>query len=161
MTGSLMRRSDKEIVDRTALDKILDEAKVLHLGLIDGDRPYVVPLNFAREDDIIWFHCAATGHKLDCLRANPAVCVEVDRLLHMTSGASACNSWTSHYESVIAYGTARVVDDEPARLRGLTAIMRKYSGRDDWEFSPAKLVNTAVVRIDLDSVVGKRSPATA
>ena len=38
------------------------------------------------------------------------------------------------------------------------AIMRKYWGRDDWELS-AKLATTAAVRIDLEAVVGKRSPA--
>jgi uncharacterized protein len=161
MAGAAMRRSDKEIVDRAEIDRIFDEATVLRLGLVDGDRPYVVPLNFAHEGDTIWLHCAGTGHKLDCLSANPAVCVEVDRLLRITTGTAACGNWTSHYESVIGHGKGKVVDDEPSRLRGLRAIMRKYSGRDDWEFNPTTLKKTVVVRIDLDSVIGKRSPAAS
>ena len=48
-----MRRADKEITDPDELHRILDEAPVLHLGLIDAGRPYVVPLNFAREDDTL------------------------------------------------------------------------------------------------------------
>ena len=46
-----MRRADKEIVDREELHRILDEAMVMRLGMLDGERPYVVPLNFAREGD--------------------------------------------------------------------------------------------------------------
>ena len=63
-----MRRADKEIVDREELHRILDEAMAMRLGLLDGGRPYVVPLNFAREGDDLSFHAAKAGHKLDCLR---------------------------------------------------------------------------------------------
>ena len=159
MADKGMRRGDKEIVDREELHRILDEAMVIRLGMLDGERPYVVPLNFAREGDDLWFHAATSGRKLDCLRAAPAVCVEADRFLRLHTGPSACDDWTSHYESVIGFGTAEIVEDAATKLRGLRAIMRKYSGRDDWDFSGASVKGTAVVRIRLDSLTGKRSPA--
>ena len=155
-----MRRADKEITDAGELHRILDEAPVLHLGLVDdAGHPYVVPLNFAREGDQLWLHCAAEGRKLDCLRSRPDVCIEVERLLEVTKGPSACGDWTSHYESVIGFGTAVVVDDEEHRLRGLRAVMGKYSGREDWRFSAETLAKTVIVRVDLDLLTGKRSPA--
>ena len=40
-----------------------------------------MPLNFAREGEALYLHCAAEGRKLRCLRAQPEVCVEVERLL--------------------------------------------------------------------------------
>jgi hypothetical protein len=156
-----MRRRDKEITDRRELERIVDEAQVMRLGLVDDGRPYVVPVNFAREGDDVWFHCAAAGRKLDCLRAAPDVCVEVDRLLTVVSGPSACDDWTSRYESAIGFGRAEIVDDAAAKRRGLQAIMRKYSGREDWEFGDADLRKTAVVRIRLSELTGKRSPAQA
>jgi len=154
-----MCRADKEIVAREELHRILDEAMVMRLGMLDGERPYVVPLNFAREGDELWFHAAKAGRKLDCLRAAPAVCVEADRFLTLHTGPSACDDWTSHYESVIGFGTAEIVEDTATKLRVLRAIMRKYSGRDDWEFADASVKGTVVVRIRLDSLTGKRSPA--
>lgn len=157
--SATMRRNDKLIGDRAELDRILNEAKVVRLGLVDGDRPYVVPLNFAHEGDVLWFHCAATGHKLDCLRANPAVCIEADRFIALKVGPSACGTWTSHYESVIGFGSGKIVDDDAEKRAGLTAIMRKYSGRDDWEFDAATFKKTVVVRVTLESLTGKRSPA--
>jgi len=154
-----MRRGDKEIADREELHRILDEAMVMRLGMLDGERPYVVPLNFAREGDELWFHAAKAGRKLDCLRAASAVCVEADRFLRLHTGPNACDDWTSHYESVIGFGTAEIVEDSATKRRGLRAIMRKYSERDDWEFTDASVEGIAVVRIRLDALTGKRSPA--
>ena len=154
-----MRRSDKQISDRVELERLLDEAQVMRLGMIDNGKPYVVPVNFAHEDGVVWVHGAAEGRKLACLRGGAPVCVEVDRLLRVTSGPRACDDWTSHYESAIGFGTGEVVVDEQLKLEGLRAVMRKYSGRDDWEFTAKSLQETAVIRIRLDELTGKRSPA--
>ncbi len=159
MADLRMRSAKKEIVDREELHRILDEAKVMHLGMLDGERPYIVPLNFAREGEELWFHAAKAGHKLDCLRAAPAVCVEVDNLIGVRTGPRACDDWSSAYESVIGFGKAEILEDPAEKLRGLRALMGKYSGREDWEFSDASVRGTAVVRIRLESLTGKRSPA--
>ena len=44
-----MRRKDREITESNDILKIVDEAKILHLGLFDGDYPYVVPLHYSYE----------------------------------------------------------------------------------------------------------------
>ena len=155
-----MRRGDKEITDRLEIDRILDEALVARVGMVDNGQPYVVPLNFAREKDTLWLHCATHGRKLECLQANPEVCVEVDRLIEITRGESACRDWTSCYESVIGFGACEIVGDSVTKLQGLRAIMRKYSGREDWGFSAERLEKTTVLRVRLRLLTGKRSPAT-
>lgn len=157
--SSTMRRADKQITERSELDRILTQAQVARLGMIDAGRPYVVPLNFAHEGDDVWVHCASAGRMLDCLGTNPQVCFEVDHLVGITTGPVACDNWTSHYESVIGFGVAEIVADASLKLRGLTTIMRKYSGRDDWQFSPDELQKTAVVRVRLQEITGKRSPS--
>lgn len=154
-----MRRHDKEITDRAEIDRIIDEASVIRVAMIDGDWPYVVPMNFAREGDEIWLHSAIKGRKLECLAADPHVCVEWDHFISIQTGLSACNGWSAHYESVIGLGTAEIVTDPAEKERGFRALMRKYSGRDDWVFEAVK--TTAVVRVRLESVTGKRSPAKA
>ena len=60
---------------------------------------------------------------------------------------------------MIGFGTAEIVEDPDAKLRGLRALLRTYSGREDWEFPDASVRGTAVVCIRLDSLTGKRSPA--
>ena len=44
-----MRRKDREIVDITEILEIIGKADVLHLGLFDGEYPYVVPLHYGYE----------------------------------------------------------------------------------------------------------------
>ncbi len=128
--------------------------------MIDGDRPYVIPLNFAREGSMVWFHCAGEGLKLDCLRANSQVCLEVDQLHRIEMGQRACSDWTSRYESVVGFGRAEIVQDDAEKRQGLAALMRKYSGRADWEFDAQVVSAVTVVRVRLGSLTGKGSPAT-
>ena len=154
-----MRRRDKLIADRARQLEIVDQAQVLRLGLVDGDRPYVVPMNFGREGDDIWLHSAADGLKLACLRRNPRVCVEIDHFDGLCAGDDACRDWSSRYSSIVAFGTAEIVQDPQLKVHGLEVIMRKYSGRSDWRFDPRQLAATAVVRVRIESITGKRSPA--
>lgn len=154
-----MRRSDRQISDPAELNRLLDEAQVMRLGMIDDGKPYVVPVNFAHVDGVVWIHSAARGRKLECLRGGAPVCVEVDHLLRVTTGPQACSDWSSVYESAIGFGTGDVVEDEELKLEALLAIMRKYSGRDDWEFTPESFKTTAVIRIKLSELTGKRSPS--
>ena len=60
-----MTRREREVTDIGEIIKILDNAKVLHLGMVDGDEPYVVPMNYGYtlEDGklTIWLHGAKRG----------------------------------------------------------------------------------------------------
>ena len=41
-----MTRRERQITDENEIREILDSAKVVHVGLVDGDEPYVVPMNY-------------------------------------------------------------------------------------------------------------------
>ncbi len=62
-----MRRKDRELVELSALYEILDKSDVLHLGLWDGHEVYVVPVNYVRIGDALYFHSALEGRKVDVL----------------------------------------------------------------------------------------------
>lgn len=155
-----LRRGDKAITDLGELHGIMDEAPVLRLAMVDDGLPYVVPLNFARDGDSLWLHCAGEGRKLASLRRDPEVCVEIDRFVAIVKGSDddPCRGWTTRYESVIGFGTAEIVGDAEEKSRGLQAIMRKFSGRDDWTFREDALHDVTVLRVRLRSLTGKRSP---
>lgn len=44
-----MRRTDRQVKDFSEICAILDKCQVMRLGLCDGQRPYVVPVNFGYE----------------------------------------------------------------------------------------------------------------
>jgi nitroimidazol reductase NimA-like FMN-containing flavoprotein (pyridoxamine 5'-phosphate oxidase superfamily) len=41
-----MRRKQQEITDKSLIREIMEQAKVLRLGLCKDNKPYVVPLSF-------------------------------------------------------------------------------------------------------------------
>ena len=41
-----IRRKDRAVTDINKITKIIDEAKILHLGLIDKGFPHIVPLHY-------------------------------------------------------------------------------------------------------------------
>ena len=46
MGGLYMRRRDREVTELNEIIHILDSGKVLHLGLVDQGKPYIVPMNY-------------------------------------------------------------------------------------------------------------------
>ena len=41
-----MRRSDKEITTKTIIDKILSEAEIIRIAMVDEGNPYLVAMNY-------------------------------------------------------------------------------------------------------------------
>jgi nitroimidazol reductase NimA-like FMN-containing flavoprotein (pyridoxamine 5'-phosphate oxidase superfamily) len=79
-------------MNRDEIDDLLNTALVGRLGMIDGDRPYVVPISYAYRDGAVYCH-SAQGRKVQALRTQPEVCFEVDELDHI-----------DRWRSVIAWG---------------------------------------------------------
>ena len=73
-----MRRKDKEISDRSAIEDIIKRSTVCRLAMSDNNSPYVIPINFGYENSTVYFHSAREGRKIDILKKNPNVCIEFD-----------------------------------------------------------------------------------
>lgn len=69
----------KELDEKTAR-KLLNQQKFGHLGCIleDGE-PYVVPVNYLYRDEEIYIH-SLPGKKLDALRENGKICLQVEKI---------------------------------------------------------------------------------
>lgn len=64
-------------MDRSECMKLLGEARLGRLACTRGDQPYVVPITYVCDGrDIYSFSLA--GQKVDWMRANPNVCLQVD-----------------------------------------------------------------------------------
>ena len=77
-----MTRREREITDPEEIRGILDESRVIHLGLCAGGVPYVVPMNYGYElvggKYVFYVHGARAGRKYDVLRENPVVAFEME-----------------------------------------------------------------------------------
>ena len=76
-----MRRRDREVTDSNEIIHILDTGKVLHLGLVDQGKPYIVPMNYGYilegNKIVFYLHGALEGRKLDIIRNNSDCCVQL------------------------------------------------------------------------------------
>jgi nitroimidazol reductase NimA-like FMN-containing flavoprotein (pyridoxamine 5'-phosphate oxidase superfamily) len=147
-----MRRADRLVTDREAIDDVLRRADVLHLAMAGDGGPYVVPVNFGYDGERIWIHCAEEGHKLDLLAADPRVCFEACVDVRIVPGKQC--GWGARFRSVVGFGTATLVDDPAEKARGLAVIIEHYSGRPE-TVPTAKAIGVAVLRIDIESMTGK------
>jgi hypothetical protein len=156
-----LRRSERELTEPAELDSVLREAQVLYLAFHDEPAPYVVPVCFGHDNGVLYVHSAREGTKLDLLRADPLVgfCASTD--MEVVSAGSPC-AFSCRARSVAGTATARVVEEEPERLRGLDAIMRHYAagGTDalpDPAYKTGSLTRTCILALRIESMRGKRT----
>jgi nitroimidazol reductase NimA-like FMN-containing flavoprotein (pyridoxamine 5'-phosphate oxidase superfamily) len=150
-----MRRKDKELTDRAAIDAIISRARVCRIGLCDEGIPYIVPMCFGYEDDAIYLHCAREGRKIDFIRNNPTVCFEFDIDAEVKKSDKPC-SFSMKYRSVMGYGEAAFVEDPEGKSKALGIIMRQYD-QGHFSYPDESLKNIAVIRIAITEITGKKS----
>lgn len=152
-----MRRARKRISDFAVISDLLNRCHVGHLGTVGEDGwPMVKPVNFVFVDGRIYFHSAQEGEKLEHIRHDRRVCFEACLpLKYVAASENPCTA-TYLYRSVIARGRADIILDPRERLLALDALMAKYQPEGGYGSYPEEaLAATAVVRIELEEIVGK------
>jgi nitroimidazol reductase NimA-like FMN-containing flavoprotein (pyridoxamine 5'-phosphate oxidase superfamily) len=151
-----MRRVDKEIDDQKHIESILQESIVCHLGLAENNIPYVVPMNFAYENGCIYLHSACEGQKIDIIKKNPEVCIDVETQIAVVADKAPCD-WGMKYYSVILRGRAEFIEMKEEKIKALHIIMRKYSLQNRFNFSSKSVKEVCVIRVFVNEVTGKKS----
>ena len=156
-----MRRKDREVTDPVRINEILATAKVLHLGLVDNGRPYVVPLHYGFEWEgdqlVLWCHGARQGRKIDVIGQGGPAFVELECDVQDISGGDVPCDYGSAYASIMGDATVTLIEDPAEKARGLKALMRTQTGRD-FEFPEARVKAVAVLRIDVPQISAKSRP---
>jgi uncharacterized protein len=150
-----MRKSNREIKERSDIDSVIRRSQVCRLGLSEDGQPYIVPMNFGYDGSALYFHCAREGRKIDILTKNNAVCLEFDIVDGMVESECACN-WGTRYKSVIAFGLARVVEEKNEKREALAVLMAQYS-KDSFAFPDDKIEITCIIKVDIIEITGKQS----
>ncbi len=151
-----MRRKENKITSRGEMDQIIHNSLICHLSCSLNNQPYVVPLSFGYDGNVVYFHTAQEGKKNTILSANPQVCLGFEQEVQIQPDPNLACRWSFHYQSVIAAGIAEVVTNPKDRLYGIKQIMLHYSDRD-WKISDNELSRTILWRVQLDEITGKKS----
>ena len=155
-----MTKRERQITDPEQILRILQEAKVLHLGMAVDNEPYVVPMNygfaFEGEKLALYLHSAVRGKKLELLQKNPNVFFSIDCDRIPFEGKVACQYGMS-YSSVMGKGEASIVEDPQEKLLGMKALMKTQTGKD-FAFEPRWLDIVTVIRVDVSAYTAKHRP---
>lgn len=157
-----MRKSNRERDAVWAL-KVFDNAPYITVSMTRPDgTPYGLPLNIVRKDETtFYFHCAAEGEKIDCLKHSPIVSL---------SSVSRCtpkyedekNNFTEYFNSAIAVGKAEFVANDEEKIEALRLLCERFLPRYMEHFDDAiarSLDRTTVVKITLtEPPIGKSKP---
>lgn len=147
-----MRRK-KQLMSEEDNRRILKDAKTGILGVSTIQHPSMTPLNYVMFEDAIWFHCAQEGYKLKVIKENPAVTfcvVGKDEVIQ--------EEYSSSYESVVVYGTAKIIEDLDVKRKALLELVKKYCPimMDQAEsYIEAGVKDTGIVKINIEHLSGK------
>lgn len=149
-----MRRKDREVTDISRINELVSGCKVCRMAMCDGTKPYVVALNFGYtfEDEVFtfYFHSAREGRKLDILKANPAVCLELDQAGQVVESASPC-AFGYEFASIIAEGNVEFIHDDMEKAAALNHITRHMAGQE-FDFTPQMVCSVCVYKVKVTSL---------
>lgn len=118
------RHPERSTHDRVAVNAVLDEGLVAHVGLATPTGPVVVPMIYARSGREILLHGSPASRLLRTAASGVEVCVTVTLLDGLVLARSAFHH-SMNYRSVVVFGTAAPLVDPVERRRALEEITER------------------------------------
>ena len=147
-------RSKANMLTNEEVENILKTSPNGTLALYgENGYPYSVPVNFVYSDGKIYFHGAAEGYKLDCMKKDPHVSFSV-----IGKDDIAKENFTTLFSSVIAFGTIRVIDTMEEKIPVLEAMVGKYSAEfmESGKELISKGCGSVAYELTIDHMTGKK-----
>lgn len=155
-----MTRREREVTDQNEILNILDRGKIVHVGMVDDGKPYVVPMNYGYTMQngklTLYLHGATEGRKIDVLRKNPDVFIEIDTDITPFTGETACH-YGIGYSSIMGEGTAELVEDLEQKKAALSLLMKTQTG-EDFVFNDKMANVVAIIKLTISDYTAKRRP---
>ncbi len=134
--------------------EVLEQTGVGRLACSKDDQPYVVPIYFSFDGRHI-YGFSTLGRKVEWMRTNPKVCLEIDE-------EKSHEQWTS----VLVYGRYEELPDEPefeaARLAALEVLQKRamwwepaYISTEHYDVSHS--LTPIFYRIHIEHTTGRRA----
>lgn len=156
-----MTRREYEVTDPAQIKEILDNAKYLHLGLVDEGMPYVLPMNYGYtfEDGkmTLYLHSAKKGYKMDVIRKNPVCCFSMESNVAPFYADVACRNGMS-YSCLMGRGKITILEDPADKIAALSNLTTNQTGKVH-AFTEKMVSIVSVMKVDVDVYSAKRRKA--
>lgn len=147
------RKPQRYTDDRAALNALLDEAFVCHIGMVVDGRPLVIPTFHVRIDDTCYLHASTgSGTGMAARHGGLPVSLAVTLLDALVYSRTAVHH-SMNYRSAVVHGEATVVEDPVEWDRVADALIDKVSPGRSAEIvqpSTADRAATTLLALPLD-----------
>ena len=156
-----MRRADREVTDAGKIHEILEKAQIVHIGMVDDGRPYVVPMHYGYQYEngvlTLYMHGAKEGRKCDILAKNPQVFIEIETDVEDAGGGDIPCNYGAFYASIMGDGKAAILTDTAEKVEALQILMRTQTKRE-FVITEQMSRNVQVFRVIVPHLTAKCRP---
>ena len=153
----VVREPQRAVYDRDAVNQIIDEAFVCHVGFVVDGQPYVIPTSYGRDGNVLYIHGSPASRMLRNLDQGIPVCITVTLVDGLVLARSVFNH-SMNYRSVVILGTATLVDDPAEKLAALRALSEHilpHRWDDSRQPNEKELKTTSVLRLPISEFSAK------
>ena len=153
----VVREPDRAVYDREAVNHLLDEGFLCHVGFVVDGQPFVIPTSYGREGDVLYIHGSAASRMLRNLSQGIRVCITVTLLDGLVLARSIFNH-SMNYRSVVILGTATLVDDPEEKLKALRVLsehIMPHRWDDSRQPNEKELKATSALRVPIEEFSAK------
>jgi nitroimidazol reductase NimA-like FMN-containing flavoprotein (pyridoxamine 5'-phosphate oxidase superfamily) len=133
--------------------EVLSRTPLGRLGCARANQPYIVPIHFSFDAERSCVYAFSTiGQKIDWMRENPKVCLEVEEITDR-----------DHWTTVVALGTYQEIHQAPEEAGARQRAERLFQDRREWWLPAAAKVSSGehhqmvVYRIQIERLTGRRA----
>lgn len=153
----LRRLPKRGFHDAETIHAILDAGFLAHVGFQVDGQPFVIPTLYGRDGEKLYLHGSAASRMLDELAQGVAGCVTVTLVDGLVLARSAFHH-SMNYRSVVAFGTARKIEDETQKRNALR-VVSEHLIRGRWndvrEPNSKELKATSVLEFQIEEASAK------
>jgi nitroimidazol reductase NimA-like FMN-containing flavoprotein (pyridoxamine 5'-phosphate oxidase superfamily) len=138
----------------TQINNILSSQSVCRLACTDGKKPYVVPVTYAYDGKFIYGQ-TQEGTKLNILRKNPHVCLQMDIMNSMNNWQSVMVQGTFEELKNKAADTAREYLFSKVLTLMTSSTIHNFEHENASKVDDSNRIKTIMYRIKIKEVTGR------
>ncbi|MGF7010455.1 nitroimidazol reductase NimA-like FMN-containing flavoprotein (pyridoxamine 5'-phosphate oxidase superfamily) [Lachnospiraceae bacterium PF1-22] len=154
-----MRRKEREVTDLQEIREFLETQEVCRVAFVDEGAPYILPLNYGYElgeqgELTFYIHSGKLGKKMDIVKEQPYVGVELDGNHQLVTGKAGCN-YTYKYFSLVGKGKVTLLEGEEKQA-GLEKLMAHFT-KEPVAFNEKMIGAVELLKLEVTSFACKKN----
>jgi uncharacterized protein len=155
--SKVKRAHERGHYDYDTVHRVLDSSPFCHVAYVIDGQPYTTPTLKWRVGSKLFWHGSSASRMLRSLRDGMRACLTVTHFDGYVMARSPMHH-SANYRSVMAFGTAHVIEDEAEKVAALNEMMEQlFAGRlaDVRDHTDQELKATMVVSMEIDEASAK------